>query len=642
MAGVFPTASSPTATTPPVVSPPPGVGTFPSIALSNEFVKVRWFEQNVAKAVNQRWIGMPRGVYLGFDPETVPGSRLVTLATDAQQSFSLLKVPSRDETVMVDIFTGEDVVLDFTAHNAWPVYVLATSSYKTGSPTQGKIFTRASTASAIDEIVICRVDKVGDDLVIDVTEPTNRQQPVAFQTQPYGYMPDGSIEDLSTTNAIVSEVVAARSSIYTGPHGDLKTRLDADMGGAEMADRLGFRLAHLLSNVHQNRSGTALNVSGSFTETGRTTAPLLTISSGGGESVEGAITDGVRGVCFLVNSTTKQRIINETTREPIYGQLAFSTAIIGAGKEVHFVNASVSVNGNGTNPFGAPLVEGDIIAGPDGLFYEISSIADPDNATLGAAYRGVDDFISNPAFRRWQIFLFTVSSGVFNLVTPTNVQFIFPSFFRLDRAIFDGSLHIKQDGERPQLPVATSASAGKALLATDGGLVGSFRTIKDTGTSIGADIHTLNFLTGGAANAGAGVAIVSVPGAKGAPGPSSNQGPDGPTGAAGFGYSLQNSFETGPESGDTSTAVGPVTVSYTHDWTVPSSTPTLSAQSPRSYAHVSGGWSIINGFHGGGFERIHIDSLADDGANNTRIIYRIQPDGNLSNTTIQCYMGASQ
>ena len=138
------------------------------------------------------------------------------------------------------------------------------------------------------------------------------------------------------------------------------------------------------------------------------------------------------------------------------------------------------------------------------------------------------------------------------------------------------------------------------------------------------------------------MANVSVPGAPGDAGTPANTGPDGNSGPAGFGYSVHNSFETGPESGDTSTAAGPVSVSYSHDWTAPSSTPTLAPGAPRAYAHVTGGWSVINGFNPGGYERIHIDTLVDDGASNTRIDYRIEPDGALSNTTIQCFMGASQ
>lgn len=642
MAAVFPTASSPTGSTSTPLAPPPGVGTFPSIALSNEFVKVRWFEPNAAEAVNRRWIGMPRGVYFGFTPSVSPGARLLTLAVDENHNFSLLKVPSQVDRVMVDIFVGEDMTLDFTGHNVWPVYVLATAVFQSRGPTQAKIFTRASAASGIDEIGICRVDKVGDDLVIDVTEPTNRQEPVAFQGQPYGYMPDASIENLFATNLTVVEVIDARSSAFTGSHGSLKARLDADMDGTAMADRLGLRHVHLISNVHLNRSGTSANVSGSFSETGREIAPNLTITAGGSESVEGAVTDSSRNFCFVVNSTTGQRLIDDASLEPIYGKLTFTETSAGVGKEVHFVNASINVNGNGTNPFAAPLEEGDLIQGADGLYYEIVDIVDPDNATLGAAFQGTDDFIFNPLVRRWQVFFFTVGGGSYNLTTPTNIQFIFPAFFRLDRAIFDGLLLIKRDGERPQLPTATTSVLGKALLAVDGGLVGSIRTIKDGGAGVGGDIHTLNFVNGGATNAGGGVVAVSVPGAQGPAGTPANQGNKGPTGPAGFGYSVNNAFETGPLSGDTVTAGKRVTVSYSHDWTAPSSTPTFSVQSPRSYAHVSGGWSVINGFSWGGYERIKIDDLSDNGQNNTRIIYYINPEANLSNTTIQCFMGASQ
>lgn len=638
MASVFPTAASPTGSTTPPLAAPPGVGTFPSITLSNEFVKLRFFEPDVPKAINRRWIGMPRGVYLGFEPTVAPASRTLVLTVDAQQNFSLLRVPSRSERVMVDIFTSESIELDFTAHTVWPVYVIATSDYEPRTPTQGKIFTRASNATGIDEVVICKVDKVGDDLVVDVTAPTNRQQPLAFDSQPYGYMPSNAIEDLAATNSTVAEVIAARASSYTGPHPSLGARLNADMSGNEMADRLGLRMVHIISNVHPNRSGLSVNVSGSFTETGREFGPLITISPNGDEATEGAVTDPTRAFCFIVNGSTGQRLVDPTSREPVYGQLAFSTAfLIGT---INFVNASTSVNGGGSNPFVSPLQEGDIVQGPDGLFYEIQSIVDPDNAVLGAAYRGTDDSITTPAFRRWLVFLFTVSGGAFNLSPAVDVQFVCPAFFRLDNPIFDGMLLIQRTGERPQLPVATSSVEGKALLAVDGGLVGSLRTVKNTGSSVGNDIHTLNFVFGGATAGPPGVVNVSVPGQQGATGPGANQGPDGPTGAAGFGYSVLNSYEGGPESGDTVTAVGPVSVSFTQDWTTGS--PALSPMSPRAYAHVSGGWSIINGFSPFAFERIHIDTLTDASATTTRIDYRIQPDPNFSNTTIACFMGASQ
>ena len=638
MAGASPTASTPTASSTVASTPPGGVGNFPSLLLSNDFVKVRFFEPDVPFALNQRWLGMPRGVYLGFDPTTVPGSRLLTLAVDATQNFSLLKVPSSDEQVMVDVFAGADVVLDFSGHTVWPVYVLASSTYQRVRPTQGKIFTRATPANAVSEITICKVNKVGGNLVVETDAPVNRNQPIAFATQSYGYMPSASIENLDDTTAAVAEVISARNSIDTGSHATLGDRIDADMSGSAIADRLGLRLIQVISNVHPSRSGSSFNVSSSFAETGRDFAPLLTIGAGGDEATEGALTDGVRNSCFVVNGTTGQRLIDATTRNPVFGRVAFSTTTIGAGKEIQFVNASADVSGNGTNPFVAPLQVGDLIQGPDGLFYELLTIVDPDNAVLGAAYRGSAASVFNTTYRRWLLFLYTVAGGPYTLATSTPVQFLFPCFFRNDRAIFDGALLIRRDGERPQLPVATSAVAGKALLAADNGLVGSFRIIKSAGTTVGNDVHTLNFAFGGATNAGGGVVNVAVPGATGVIGPGAALGPTGPTGQAGFGYSLNNPYDVGPETGTTSAAFGPVIVSHTTNWTT--TPPNFVVAAPRSYAHVTGGWNTIDGF--GGFESISIDTIATVDANTTRIDYSVNPLPNFSVTTIACFQGACQ
>jgi len=347
-------------------------------------------------------------------------------------------------------------------------------------------------------------------------------------------------------------------------------------------------------------------------------------------------------MCFVIDGSTGQRLIDETTREPVYGVTSFAVSAVGFGKEIYFVNASTAVNGNGTNPFQAPIEEGDLVEGPDGLFYELETFTDPDNAVLGAAYRGSDGFTSNATLRRWTIFFATVAAGPFNIATPTSIQFLFPCFYRLNRAIFDGFLLAKKDGERPQLSVATDSEPGKALVAANDGLVGAIRSIKDVGVVVKLDAHTLNFTAPNAitTNAGGGVVNVSAKGDKGPIGLPFNQGPQGPTGAAGFGYSVQNTFELSPETGDTITAVGPVSLSFTVNWTAvaPPLVPTI----PRTYAHVTGGWGTINGFNPAGAERIHIDELVDVDQDRTRITVRIEPAPNLSNTTLKAFMGASQ
>jgi len=583
---------------------------------------------------------MPRGVYLGFTPVTTPGSDVLALEVDADHGFSLLKVGSQSRPVQIDIYTNSNVQLDFTGHLQFPVYVIATADYKSKTPTQAKIFTRMTTASGSQEVLLCQVDKPGVDLVASAIDPDTKQSPVAFQGQPYGFMLDGAIDDLSAGTSTRAEVIAARISPYTAPtggtpgvdpHPDLRTRIDTDLSGFEMANRLALRPTNVISNVHPVPGGaTLVNVSGSFTETQRGFGPTLTIEPSGSETVEGAITTSPRNICFIVDGATGQRIIDETTREPVYGELSFTSGTAGVGKEIQFTTALTSVSGNGTNPFQTPLAEGDIVLGPDGLYYELASFVDPDNAELGAAFAGTSGSVFDTGFRRFLVSFFTVAGGAFVLpATPARtVQALFPCFFRTDRAIFDGLLLIKREGERPQLPAATSSTPGKALLAATGGLVGSVRTIKDGGSAIGTDIHTLNFVNGGASDAGGGVANISVQGATGAPGPSSDVGPTGPSGGAGPGYAVNNAFEgSGPS---TVTGGTPSSISFTFDFS--STAPIIT-----NVEYLYGGFA---GFDAPQVQRTYeITNIQIIPPSSGRI------DGQVSNgsgTTFELFLGASQ
>lgn len=615
------------------------MGAFPTITLSREHTKVRFLEPRAPLAIGQRWLGMPRGVYFGFLPQVTSGSDVLTLATDPVTGFSLLKVGSSTMTTMVDIFTADPVQLNFTGHNVWPVYVLARADFADGAVTQARIFTRATGVSSIREVLICAVTKVGNDLVVDIG---GRQGPLAFQGQRFGFMGDGAIGELNSTAAAVAEVQAARTSPYTGAHSTLKERIDADLVGASLADRLGLRFVAVGSNRH-TVVGSSANVSGSFIESRRVLAPHMDLTPGGDESTEGVVcgpTDTVRNICTIVNADTGLRIIDSGTGEPVFGRLHFVSGNVGAGKQIRFFNALTSVDGNGTNPFQAPLEEGDAIQGPDGRFYEIAQIISTDMATLGSAYQGPGAPVVavDPVYRRFTIDFHTLSGPVALASTP--IQFLAPAFFRADRAVFDATLLLQKNAVRPDIEDATAATAGKALLATDFGLVGSFRTIKNASVAIGNDFHTLNFVYGGATDAGGGVVNVSVPGEVGPPGPNANQGPDGPTGPAGPGYSLNNSFELSPLSDMTAVAGGPVTLSFTVDFTNPAVTPTMTV--PPGIVHLNGGWATIDGPSNSGFERLHIDHIQKISFKEGRIQGRIVPEPNLSNTRIRLFLGASQ
>lgn len=526
---------------------------FPTTSLSGDLVKVRFLEESVPKAVNRRMLGLPRGVYMGFIPVTTTGSMVMRLDVDPINNFSLLKVGSSLRRVQVDIFTPSSVVLDFTGHIVFPVYVLATASYQDTVPASGKIFTRATPASGPTEISICRVDLVNGELSASTSIPTELQPPVAFEGQAVGFMNGGAIDELDANVVAQAEIATARTSDHSAPVGgtpgvdpwpNLSDRIEGDISGSSMADRLALRPNNIISNVHvASASATSVNVSGSFTETGRTYAPSLTIEAGGDETTEGAITDAPDHVCFVVNADTGQRIIN-SNREPVYARLSYVTGTL-PGTEIRFFEALTQVDGNGTNPF-ATLQEGDIVLAGDGLFYEVETITDSDNAILGSPYQGTSASVFGTDYRRFSLTFETEADGayLFPSTGPTNIQFVFPAYFRLDRSIFDGFLMIKRDGEAPQVPEATSLVAGKALLEVPAGLAGSVRTILSTSTQVGTDIHTLNFTTpGSVSDAGNGVANISVVGPTGPAGAPAGTGPTGPGGSAGRGYSSNNAFE---------------------------------------------------------------------------------------------------
>ena len=609
-------ASPPTG--PPVPPTGPGIGTFPSILFGSANVKLRFLEPNTASGVNARWLGMPRGVYLGFTPSVTSGSRTLTLNIDDDHGFSLLKVGSSQEPVMVDLFTDQPATLDFTSHTVFPIYVIATSKYNSSrTATQVKIFTRATPPVDHTEVLVCSVSITGEDLTVDFDIPSNKEDPTAFTGQVVGYMPGGSTTQLDSSLLARSEVIAARTSVYTGSHETLLERLNDDFAGEEIANKLALRQSNILSNTHTNKIGTVLNVSGSFTETNRTTQPFFTFTAGGSESAEGALTAVGRNLCFVIDSDTCERLVDQTTKEPVFGALSFSSGLVdGGGAPDRTISFTKAVNiVTGTNgPFQSPLEEGDIVLGPDSLSYEISVIVDTNNAILGSAFQGTTGSVVNTPYRRFELTLDTVAGG-FAGIPSTDVQFSFPSFLGTDRAIFDGTLVIKKNGERPPLSNASQTAAGKALLAVDSGLVGALRTISENSITVANDVHTLNFTSGGATPSGSpGVIDIAVDGPIGPTGPASNVGPTGPSGQAPNGWVLSNPFE----SADSPTTGLPILLSHTFDFS--GGTPALSTLN-----FVSGGFSAFYNVPPGGGQKIEITSFSKTGPTTAQIDGQIDP-----------------
>ena len=514
------------------------MASFPTFQFTKDNVKVRFLEPTVSKSTNQRFLGLPRGVYVGFRPTVTSGSPILTLARDPRLGFSTLKVGASSVVVQVDVFTAQDVQINFTGHTQFPVFVIGRADYTTETPTQGRILTRATGPSGPQEVGICVVSKPGTDLVVSQTVPGQRQPPLAFTGQATGFMYPGATDDIVFAQSATAEVVYARQSLKVPgappPLRRLADRLTLDLGAPYLGDLTGLRTITVQGNAQIVPAATgSVNVSSSFGEITRQDLPALTIEAGGSEVAEGAITAPIdpndRNVCFVVNATTGQRTIT-AGESPIYGRLSYLTGAVTPGT-LAFTNAGTTVVGTFTG-FPGVLQVGDLILGADSKFYAVTSFTDATHLVIAPAYQGTSASGVSSTFRRFTLNLFTRETGAelaATLPSATNLRFFFPAWFRTDRPVFDATALMKKIGERAVEDIATDTVKGRALVAVGGGKVGSVYQVKSNAIPLGAtNFHTLNFTAPGASiTTSGGQANIAVTGPPGPPGAGAVIGPTG-------------------------------------------------------------------------------------------------------------------
>jgi len=529
---------------------------FPSATLDPSTVKASFRESHVSEVVNSRWAGMPRGVYHGWEPATIPGSKLLTFNVDPYLGFSIMKVNSPITGVMIDIFAAAPVTLDFTGHTQYPVFVLARADYAEDQITQGRIFTRSTGSAGANEIVLCVVDKPGVNLEVGEAIPSERQPPLAFQGQPFGYMQAGASEDIAFAASVTAEVIRARDDVKNPglppPTQRLADRLAIDLAADYLADQLGLRNVPVVGNARPIAgAATSGNFSGSFSALHREFLPALDIEPAGDETTEGAITgpaDAVRNVCFLVNDLTGERL-QTADRWPIYGRCASSTPVP-TGTAV-FVQAATTVSGFGSDWL-TSLEEGDLLLAPDGRRYEVASITNDTTLELVTAYLDPTTPAGALSVLRFTVSFLTRATGVeaaAALPGALSVRLIFPAWFRMDRSVYGAALFMKRVGELPATPEATDAIRGRIRMAVGGSQGGAMHSVSAAGSPVanGPNWHTFNFTGTNAIVAAApgspGVANIEVPGEPGPAGPGAIEGDQGNDGGAGPGAKQNNPFE---------------------------------------------------------------------------------------------------
>jgi len=543
--------------------------TLPTLAFAPTQIKPVFGESYVSEAANTKFLGQPRGVYLGFVPQVTTGSRFLTLAVDPVYGVSLARMKSSLEATNVDVVSDQATTLDFTGHNfiADPtVYVKVHASSKLGSPTTAEVYTTAVPGSTPTDQLLCVVTLVLGELSVASDAPANRATPYAYATAPlgYGFMRDGAVEQLLASVAMVAEVAAARVDLdgvnhpYVPiPQQGIADRIAADLLPAAVASRLG-RSHYIVRSQDYFTAGAAdtFQVSSSFAKAARTRAPLITIPPNASELANGAITgtnDATRNICFVFQVGKNERP-TDANRFVGYGRLdAFVMVLTGVPT---FSNVSTLVTGVGTL-FTSEIQAGDIILAPDGEFYVVSTITDDFNLTLTTIPTIGGPVVSTRRRFQLRVVVINPTTGVEQpLALPggTTFRFFFGAFFDLTQSIHDSTLLMFEGGEEPPLPDSAVGVRGKAQvnpLITYPALVGAVRAL-DNGNPVGTGrlAYSLGFhsppgqpaIPGASLNVTPGIANVTAAGQVGPIGPPGlGPGPTGPVGPAGLAF---NSFST--------------------------------------------------------------------------------------------------
>lgn len=180
------------------------MASFPSHIFGDDNIKIRYLEEFASEALDQRFLGLPLGVYEGYDVSFV--SPNVTLATGSR-GFSLARVLSALGKVSIDIFSETDITLDFTGHDfdaSGDIYVVAKANYLIGSPTTAQFITQNAAPIGDTEIGLCRVTGTGVGTVTGVffDTPPDRYTPLANAFNDFGFMSGGSVEALASLIAL--------------------------------------------------------------------------------------------------------------------------------------------------------------------------------------------------------------------------------------------------------------------------------------------------------------------------------------------------------------------------------------------------------------------------------------------------------
>lgn len=300
---------------------------FPEFTFSEDDIYMRWGQRYISEGFDKKFLGFPIGIHKGFTPEvdTVDPGNKINLNVDATQGYSMLKVKATSDNIMLDVYTEDNITLDFQSHIfGTSIYVVARGGYTVGSTSTAEIITQNAPGDGLTEVTICRVEKIAGLLQVFFADiPADRHLPTAHAVADFGYMTSGAQEQLDTAVLVRTEIIAARADLDTGfIHPDLSARLTQDYGTVD--NRLAKALDLVQGNVHALAAPAfSMSIADSLSSGTRTFEPIIDIDPNGlpgiGVADDGVISASPDNVVPLINSDTGRKIY-DTGDNPVYGR----------------------------------------------------------------------------------------------------------------------------------------------------------------------------------------------------------------------------------------------------------------------------------------------------------------------------------
>jgi hypothetical protein len=162
--------------------------------------------------------------------------------------------------------------------------------------------------------------------------------------------------------------------------------------------------------------------------------------------------------------------------QKVFGRLTESHPFPNLTGTWTFTNATFNVTGVG-GAANTELAAGDLVRGPDGLFYTVTVVNNDDDFDILEPFAGATGPTVSPDARRWLLSFFVNDEGTEtsvgpgagpNFETPADIRWYYEEVFGADdRPVRDSTFSVTSDQVAAEVPDATTTVKGKVALAVD-------------------------------------------------------------------------------------------------------------------------------------------------------------------------------